>query len=213
VQNIGGIANVTYLPPGGRAEDVIAFDTGPGNMVIDALARRLAGVDFDEGGRRAAEGQVDEELLNELMRHPFLQTPPPRSTGREQFGDAFVERLSARCRRLGLTTASTLATATAFTARSIAGSYFDYLMPNGPVDEVVLSGGGAHNETLVAMLSQYLRGRVPVIRSDQLGLPVDFKEALAFAVLASEAACGRPANLPAASGASGPRVLGSLTTP
>ncbi len=267
VQNIGGIANVTYLPPachpvwretarpessksssksseaadsarcrvllldarglplllphiagshtapGPSPAEVIAFDTGPGNMVIDGLARRLAGKPCDEDGRLAAAGEVHEGLLNELLDHPCFRTPPPRATGREEFGSGFVAALARRAADLGLSTAATLATATAFTARSIAESYREHLRPHGPVNEVVLSGGGAHNPTLVAMLARELGADVRVMKSDAVGLPVDFKEAIAFAVLASEAVRGRPANLPAVTGADGPRILGSLTAP
>jgi|YNPBryantNP2012_1023418.scaffolds.fasta_scaffold02735_7 anhydro-N-acetylmuramic acid kinase len=235
VQNIGGIANVTYLPPslppvppnsppfpptlggqggGGRGPggqgEVIAFDTGPGNMLIDyAAGRATAGAwAYDRDGALAAQGRVDEALLAGLMAEPYLKQPPPKTTGRELFGVQFGARVWERAEAAGLAPCDIVATLTAFTARSIAQAYRDFL-PRLP-DEVIVSGGGARNPMVMA----FLRAELPtarVIPSDELGLPADAKEAVAFAVLAYETWHGRPGNLPAATGARRAVVLGSIT--
>jgi len=210
VQNIGGVANVTFLPAGGGLDDVVAFDTGPGNMIIDRLAERISGGKntCDRGGRLAAAGGVDAKLLGELMRHPYLRRRPPKSTGREQFGRAFADALAARAAERDLPPADLLATATAFTAASIANAYRRFAP--GPVDEVLLCGGGAHNRTLVAMLTDRLRPAA-VTSTDAVGIPGDAKEAVAFAILAAATLRGIPAHAPAATGAARPVLLGSIT--
>ncbi len=210
VQNIGGIANVTFLPAGGSLDEVVAFDTGPGNMIIDRLAERVTGGKhaYDRGGRLAAAGAVNATLLAELMRHPYLRRRPPKSTGREQFGWAFADGLADRAAKRGLPPADLLATATAFTAAAIADAYRRFAP--GPIDEVLLCGGGAHNRTLVAMLTDRLRPAA-VTSTDTLGIPADAKEAVAFAILAAATLRGTPANVPAATGAARPVLLGSIT--
>ena len=226
VQNIGGIANVTYLPPrstddftpvpssseeqGGGAQGALAFDTGPGNMLMDDAAGRATGGAwaYDRDGVLASRGRVDEILLAELLAEPYLKLPPPKTTGRELFGTQFGGRAWARGQAAGLAGHDIVATLTAFTARSIAQAYRDFL-PRLP-DEVIVSGGGAHNPALMAMLRAALPA-AHVVASDALGLPGDAKEALAFAVLAYETWHGRPGNLPAATGACRAVVLGSIT--
>ncbi|MCX5656034.1 MAG: anhydro-N-acetylmuramic acid kinase [Planctomycetota bacterium] len=209
VQNIGGIANVTYLPAGGGAGDVIAFDTGPGNMMIDRVAwhatRGKAG--YDKDGRLAARGRVDERLLGELMRHPYLRRRPPKSTGRETFGVQMTDALWRRARRRGLSPCDILATVTALTARSIAEAYRRFLpaMPG----EVILCGGGADNPTLLAMLRrELLPARVAPM--DEFGLDPRAKEAVSFAILAYATAEGIPNNVPSATGARRAVVLGKV---
>lgn len=206
VQNIGGIANVTYL----AGDMTMAFDTGPGNMLMDdAAARATAGAwTYDRDGTLAAQGRVDEALLAELMAEPYLKQPPPKTTGRELFGAQFGGRVWARAEAAGLTPCDIVATLTAFTARSIAQAYRDFF-PR-PADEVIVSGGGSRNPTLMAMLRRELPA-ARVVTSDEMGLPADAKEAVAFAVLAYETWHGRPGNLPAATGARRPVVLGSIT--
>jgi anhydro-N-acetylmuramic acid kinase len=208
VQNIGGIANVTWLPAGCGAEDVVAFDTGPGNMVIDRLAQRATKgrVSYDEDGRMAARGSVDEKLLAELMRHPFLRRRPPRSTGREEFGAQFADKLWRRVGRRKISANDLIATATAFTARSIADAYGRFL-PGG-VDEVILCGGGAHNRTLVKMLKAETVMRV--MRSEEIGVDGDAREAMSFAILAWAAEKGVAGNVPGATGAERGAVLGKI---
>ncbi|MGQ9490660.1 MAG: anhydro-N-acetylmuramic acid kinase [Anaerolineae bacterium] len=217
-QNIGGIANVTYLPPLSAARDAIAFDTGPGNMLIDYAASRMtAGAwTYDRDGTLAAQGRVDRELLAAWLAAPYFQQPPPKTTGRELFGAQFGAQAWAEAEARGLADPDIVATLTALTAYSIAYSYRAFL-PRLP-DEVIVSGGGARNPTLVAMLRQALEevrtggeGPVRVVLSDALGLPAEAKEAVAFAMLAYESWHGRPGNLPSATGARHPVVLGSLT--
>ncbi|HIE53289.1 MAG TPA: anhydro-N-acetylmuramic acid kinase [Armatimonadetes bacterium] len=211
VQNIGGIANVTYLPAGGGLEEVLAFDTGPGNMLIDGLVRALTqGQETcDWNGRQAARGRVEPGLLRELLAHPFFAQVPPKSTGREAFGEPMVTQMLAEGRRRGLKADDLIATATALTVETIAQSYERFLLPRGPVEEVILSGGGAANPTLRRMLKARL-GPIPVRLSDEFGLPSETKEALVFAVLAWETLRGRPSNVPSATGAKRPVVLGKI---
>lgn len=209
VQNIGGIANVTYLPPGDDPDLVLAFDTGPGNMLIDDAARRATdgAWAFDRDGALAARGRVDEALLADLLAHPFLARTPPKTTGREQFGVQFGAEVWARARARGLAAEDAVATLTAFTAASIADAYRRFL-PRRP-DEVILGGGGVNNPTLVAMLRQRL-APARLLSHEDLGLSSDAKEALAFALLAYETIHGRPGNLPSCTGASRRVVLGKI---
>lgn len=206
VQNIGGIGNVTYLAPGAPPR---AFDTGPGNVLIDEAVRHLTGGarGFDEDGRMAAAGRVDEGLLADWLEHPFFKTAPPRSTGRELFGPAEARAMAEAALAAGLRPEDAVATITALTAWSIAEAYERYC---GPVDEVILSGGGARNPVLRAMIAAALSG-VAVRQADELGLDGDAKEAVAFAVLGYAALHGWPANLTGATGAREPAVLGSIT--
>lgn len=209
VQNIGGIANVTFLLAGGQQDDVVAFDTGPGNMVIDGVVRLISGNKqrCDRGGKMAARGTVDKKLLDEMLRHPFLQRRPPKSTGREEFGADFAERIYHRCKKKGLTDVDIVATVTAFTAQSIARAYRQFL-PAVP-DEMILCGGGAHNETLVEMLHSELP-EVKMLSTDDFGISVDAKEAVSFAILAWATIRGQPNNVPGATGAEQPVVLGKI---
>ncbi|MFH1709101.1 MAG: anhydro-N-acetylmuramic acid kinase [Planctomycetota bacterium] len=208
--NIGGIANITWLPAGGRASGIIAFDTGPGNMIIDRLAWHASAGrrDYDRDGKLAAQGTVDGRLLAGLMRHAFLKRRPPKSTGREEFGVQFADRLWLRARKARMRPADLLATATAFTALSIAGACTRFLP--GPVDELVLCGGGAHNPTLVAMLRGALPAGVRITAPEKYGVTADFREALAFAVLAWATVKGMAGNVPSATGARWPVVLGKI---
>lgn len=201
VQNIGGIGNVTYLPAGCDLERVVAFDTGPGNMLIDALTSRFFGRPYDEGGAIAAEGQVLPDLLAELMAHPYLGLEPPKSTGRELFGVQFAARLHGRGDPADL-----VATATAFTAHAIADAYRRFL---GPVDEVIVGGGGARNPTLMRMLAAVLPG-VRVVDHEAVGINSDAKEAIAFALLANDCILGLPTNVPGATGCRERAVLGKI---
>jgi anhydro-N-acetylmuramic acid kinase len=206
--NVGGIANLTYLPAGAGPEDILAFDTGPGNMVMDGLVRRMTSgrESFDRDGRRARAGRVHERLLGELLRHPFLRRRPPKSTGRETFGAAFVEKLLDRGSALGLSEADLVATAAALTVETIRRACGR--LP-GRVDEVILSGGGARNPALVEMLREAL-APAPVRLTDELGLDADVKEAVSFAVLAAATIRGRPGNVPSATGAERSVVLGKI---
>jgi len=205
LQNIGGIANVTLV--GERRADLVAFDNGPGNMPLDTVARAASGgaEPFDRDGVRAARGRVDPEVLAELHRHPYLSRPVPKSTGREDFGKEFVYPLLVRFndRKDDL-----LATLTRFSAEAIARSYRE-MLPAMP-DEVFVSGGGALNPTLMKHLAELL-APVPVQSIAVLGVDPEAKEAIAFAVLANQTLFGAPGNVPAVTGAAGPRVLGKLS--
>lgn len=205
--NLGGIANVTVL--GDRLETVRAFDLGPANMPLDAVVQAWTGDAelFDRDGARAAAGRVDERLLAELLRHPFLAAPPPKSTGRETFGQAFVTPLLSR---FAGREADLLATLTRFVADAVAGGLRRHV--TGGIDELLVSGGGARNRTLMRALRESL-APIPVRALDEVGMDPDAKEAVAFAVLANETLFGRPGNLPAATGAAGPRVLGKIVLP
>jgi anhydro-N-acetylmuramic acid kinase len=198
--NIGGIANITAIPAGAPAEDVVAFDTGPGNMAIDALTREL-GHRYDRGGKIAESGCVNTELLDELMADPYYRRKPPKSAGREQYGAGFVERL----KKTGLATEDLVATATVLTAATMALS----IRPFGPA-ELIASGGGVHNPQIMGHLAAFLPG-VAISTSTDHGIDADAKEAIAFAVLAHETWRGRPANLPSATGARRAVLLGDIT--
>ena len=209
VQNIGGIANVTFIPGGGKSDEILAFDTGPGNMVIDGIIRLASGGkrNFDRGGKTAARGTVDDKLLGEMLKHPFLRRRPPKSTGREEFGAAFTERLHRRAVRRGLSDADIVATVTAFTARSIKRAYRRFL-PAMP-DEMILCGGGANNSTLVEMLRSELAD-VKMLSTGDFGISVDAKEAVSFAILAWATIKAKANNVPGATGARQPVVLGKI---
>ena len=211
IQNIGGIANVTLLPAGGGIDDIIAFDTGPGNMIMDALITAFTGGEktYDEDGALSALGQVDERLLAWLMMHDYLARRPPKSTGREEFGAAFVTTLLERAEAEDIGADDLLATAVAFTAESIARAYKDFILLEHKIDEVVLGGGGSYNATLRRMLQERLAG-IPIFLHEDLGISGDAKEALAFAILGNETMLGRPANVPSATGARRRVVLGKI---
>jgi anhydro-N-acetylmuramic acid kinase len=216
VQNIGGIGNLTFLPPRAESDDVIAFDTGPGNMVIDALVTALTHgrPTFDRNGRLAARGTVSEELLAELMAHPFLLRRPPKTTGREEFGEMFVGRMLASARRLHLRTEDMVATATALTASSIADAYRRFVFPKLEAAElgrlqIILGGGGARNPTLHRMLACQI-GVGELLTHEDFGIANAAKEALAFAILAHETLLGKPGNVPSATGARHAAVLGKV---
>jgi anhydro-N-acetylmuramic acid kinase len=209
VQNIGGISNVTFLPNGCSRSELIAFDTGPGNMVIDSIIRLTTDGkrNFDRNGKMAERGAVDRELLSDMLRHSFLRRRPPKSTGREEFGAAFAEQLYRRAVENGLSNADLVATVTAFTASSIARAY-RRILPTMP-DEMILCGGGAHNRALVKMLRAELPD-VKMLLTDDFGISVDAKEAVSFAILAWATMKGMTNNVPAATGAEQPVVLGKI---
>jgi anhydro-N-acetylmuramic acid kinase len=212
LQNLGGIGNVTRVPPRGSGEPVFAFDTGPANALIDAAVEIATGGRhrYDRDGRLAARGRVDEALLAELLRHPYFAAEPPKSTGREEFGRPFVERLVEAVAPEGdQDWMDLIATLTELTARTVADAYARWVVPRG-VDEVVLTGGGGRNPVLAGRIRTLLHP-LPVLEGGALDVDPDAKEAVAFAVLAWAHLRGIPANLPSATGAAGPRVLGSLT--
>ena len=213
LQNIGGIANLTAIPAGAAADRIVAFDTGPGNMVIDALAQELFAKPFDRNGAFAAEGAVIAPVLAAALRNPYFQLKPPRTAGREQFGREYAARFLADCRRHSEKPEDALATATALTAETIARSYKRFVYPRmkGGVDYIV-SGGGARNHTLMAILAQRLAPLgCELAASEEFGLPVEAKEAAAFALLAWQTWHRLPGNVPAATGAARHAILGQVT--
>lgn len=209
VQNIGGIANVTFLPGGCQQDDIIAFDTGPGNMVIDGIIRLISGgrKRYDVGGKMAAQGTIDKHLLSELLRHPFFRRRPPKSTGREEFGADFAEGIYRRAGKKGLADADIVTTVTALTTKSISQAYLRFL-PAMP-DELILCGGGSHNCALVEMLHAELPD-VKMLSTDDFGISVDAREAVSFAILAWTTIKGMTNNVPAATGAERPVILGKI---
>jgi anhydro-N-acetylmuramic acid kinase len=210
--NIGGIANVTVIPADASPLDIVGFDTGPGNMVSDALVWHFTWEreHYDAGGRVAALGKVNEMLLADALSHPFFLRPPPKSAGREQFGHAFVARYFLSRRRPCFE--DLLRTAVELTARTIAGSLARFVFPRVKMHRLIASGGGAHNRLLVKRLVELLP-HLTVELSERYGLPVDAKEAIAFAILADRTLHGLPGNLPSVTGARRAVVLGKIVKP
>jgi len=218
VQNIGGIANLTAIPASAAASNVIAFDTGPGNMVIDAVTEKLFGQPFDRDGRIAAFGKVLDQVVRGILRRRFFRQAPPKTAGREEFGREFVREFLRSCGRSRKQ--DVVATATALTAKSIAHALRRFVLKTSnsarkpAFHEMILSGGGTKNSTLVAMLTGELAPLGLRLRvSDELGLPSAAKEAAAFAVLAQETWHRRSSNLPSATGARRAAVLGKISYP
>lgn len=208
--NIGGIANVTVVPPDGK---LAAFDTGPGNMAIDGAMRLLTSgrEHMDRDGAMAAKGVVIDEFLDYLLGHPYFNEPPPKSTGREDFGPEVYLRDAIASRR-DQPHEDIMATVTTAVAYSIVRAFNRWIKPNYDVTRFIISGGGAHNKTLVSRIKAGLPG-LTMRLSDSYGIPVDAREAIAFAILGNETICGTPANVPSATGASHPCVLGKITPP
>jgi anhydro-N-acetylmuramic acid kinase len=196
--NIGGIANFTYLERGGKPEDVIAFDTGPGNMVIDAMMKKLFDKPFDRNGVNARKGTVNEELFMQLVTHPFIHKKPPKSTGREIFGEKFIKNLMDKVPE-GISPYDIITTVTEFTAWSVFHAFVTYVKTSDLLDELIVSGGGAKNRYILKALTEYFDG-TNVMISDETGIPVEAKEAVCFAVLANETIDGRFGNLPSVTG-------------
>ena len=216
VQNIGGIANLTAIPAGADASRVFAFDTGPGNMVIDSVTEALCGRAFDRGGKIGASGKVLQSVLDTMLRRHFFKAKPPKTAGREEFGREFVGEFLRQCR--GARKQDVVATATALTAGSIADAVRRFVIKKSNSSErnsfreMILSGGGARNATLVGMLAESLAPLAIQLRfSDEFGLPSEAKEAVAFAVLAYETWNRRASNVPSATGAKRAAVLGKIS--
>jgi anhydro-N-acetylmuramic acid kinase len=214
LQNIGGIANLTAIPAGAGPEAVIAFDTGPGNMVMDALALELFGKPFDRNGSLAARGGVLGPVLRAELRNKYFTRKPAKAAGREEFGREYAARFLAACRKVSRKPEDALATAAALTAESITLSYERFVLPfmkDGRVDYIV-SGGGARNATLMAMLAQRLEPLgCEVAAIEDFGLPAEAKEAAAFALMAWQTWHRLPGNVPAATGAERAVVLGQVS--
>jgi anhydro-N-acetylmuramic acid kinase len=216
IQNLGGIANLTFLPPHAELDDVIAFDTGPGNMVIDAVVTALSRgrQTYDLNGRLAAAGRTSQKLLDECMKHGFIRRGLPKTTGREEFGEPFARRLLARARGLRLSNADIVTTVTEFTAASIANAYRRFVLPKLKASQlnalqVILGGGGVKNPALVRLLFEHI-GVGTLCAHEDFGIDSSAKEPLAFAILAHETLLGRPSNVPSATGAQRAAVLGKI---
>lgn len=209
--NIGGIANVTVIPAWARARDVLAFDTGPGNMVIDALVRHFTGgkKSFDRNARMATLGRLEPGLLAELLEHPFFRARPPKSAGREEFGAEYAQRAIDWGHKNASRPEDLIHTATVLTAMTIVDAFRRWILPRVKVQQLIVSGGGARNPLLLAQLKAGLPG-IKLSGSGKFGVPEAGKEAFAFAVLAYETFHGRPANLPSATGARCPAILGKI---
>lgn len=209
--NIGGIANVTVIPAGARPSDVFAFDTGPGNMVIDSLIHRhtRGKQSYDRDAKFALSGRTVPELLARLLREPYLRRRPPKTTGRELFGETYTQNVVTwgQSHHVGL--ADLVRSVTLFTALSIADSFERLILPRVKVNELIVSGGGAKNPLIMAQLAASLPG-IEVVRADRFGVPSEAKEAFSFAVLAYERYHGRPNNLPSATGAKHGAILGKI---
>jgi anhydro-N-acetylmuramic acid kinase len=211
VQNIGGIANLTAIPANASPNSVVAFDTGPGNMLIDAVTDQLFGKAFDRDGRIAGSGAVLDPVISDAMRGAFFRRKPPKTAGREEFGREFAQNFIRRCGRADKR--DIVATASALTARSIADALRRFVMHRtGTYRDFIVSGGGASNPTLMAMLANELRPLGLQIRtSDEFGLPSEAKEAAAFALLAFQTWNRKPSNVPSATGAKRPAILGKIS--
>lgn len=219
LQNLGGIANMTAIPAGASIHDLLAFDSGPSNMVIDACMERIYGKPFDRSGATAKRGMVIPTVIGRLLQQPYFSAPPPKSCGREEYGEKFVDSFLALCRKVGAKDADIIATATALTAESILDAYRRFVWPHlgqkAPLAhgvEYVVAGGGAKNETLMAMLRSGLEPLGVRLRTtDELGVPTQAKEGVAFALMAWLTWNGLPGNVPSATGAPRPVILGKVT--
>ena len=210
--NLGGIANITVLPRAAKPQQVFAFDTGPANMLIDALVAHFTygRRRFDDNARLASHGRSIPALLDELLRDAYLRIAPPKSTGREYYGNAYLRKLLALGQRYRAKPNDLIRAATIFTALSVVDALNSFVLPKTKIHQLIVSGGGAHNPLILAQLSAALPG-IEVLPSSRLGIPEDAKEAFAFSLLAYETFHQRPANLPSATGARGPAILGKIS--
>jgi len=211
LQNIGGIANLTFLPANASPRDVTAFDTGPGNMLIDALMQHysLGKLSYDKDGKVAAKGNVDKALLEKLLTHPYFGREPPKTTGREMFWKNYTAKIIEYAEKNRLAFEDVVATATAFTVETIAMAYESFILPSCAIDEVYVSGGGVKNRTIMQGLRERLQG-IKVFEYDRLGIPSEAKEAVLMAILANEYVMENPSNLRKATGARRNVILGTL---
>ena len=210
--NLGGIANITVIPAAAKPAQILAFDTGPANMLIDALVAHFTHgrQRYDKDARLAQQGRAIPALLDRLMRDPYLKLPPPKSTGREYYGRTYVKRILALGRRHKARPDDLILAATIFTALSIVDALNRFVLPKTNIHQLIISGGGAHNPLIIAQLAAALP-QIEIVRSSNLGVPEDAKESFAFAILAYETFHGRPSNLPSATGARRPAILGKIS--
>lgn len=211
ILNLGGIANITVIDKSGEA--IMAFDTGPANMIIDQAAKVFFNTECDMNGSFAAKGKVNEQLLSELMQHPYFKLKPPKTTGREDFGKQYTDPLLDRLEKENIAKEDILATLTALTAKSIAESYKNFIAPQVRIKRLVLGGGGTENETLKKMLLQYFPDKITLHKHEDFGISSKFKEALLFAILAYTTHFGIANNVPSCTGASRKVSLGTICCP
>lgn len=208
LQNIGGIGNLTFLNGSLDIDDIFAFDTGPGNMMINEACHLLYNIPYDDHGQIAKQGEIIPSLLDELMNHPYMQKIPPKSTGREDFGEFFVKNLLqkyAHCKKEDIITTFTM-----FTAKSIAFHYQRDILSKYSLDDVIIGGGGSHNDTLIQFIKDEL-SPIPVYTQDEIGYSSDAKEAIAFAILGNETLNHHPSNVKSSTGAKRYVILGQIT--
>ena len=214
--NIGGISNITFLPADGRIGQVTAFDTGPGNMVIDGLAEKFTNgrLSMDKDGEMASRGTVNRQLLSYLLRDPYLCKKPPKTTGREYFGEGYADKIISISEEMDISKPDTMATATYLTAAFILESYRRYIKPFHKADRLITGGGGSYNPTLLGYLRKEMeKEKIAVTTQEEEGYNSDAKEAVAFAILANETLSGRCNNMPAVTGASREAVMGKISLP
>lgn len=210
--NLGGIANITVIPAGAKPSKIFAFDTGPANMLIDALASHFTKgrKRFDQNARLAEQGQTNLKLLETLLKDPFLKVAPPKSTGREYYGQPFLKRVLALGKKYHAKPNDLIRTATIFSALSIVDALHRFVLPKTKISQLIISGGGAHNPLLIGQLSAALKN-IEILPSSKFGIPENAKEAYAFALLAYETIHRRPSNLLSATGAQHPAILGKIS--
>ncbi|MFA6990196.1 MAG: anhydro-N-acetylmuramic acid kinase, partial [Candidatus Gastranaerophilaceae bacterium] len=204
IQNIGGIGNVTVVSPNC---DSFAFDTGPGNVLIDYFTNKFFNMSYDRNGDIAKSGKIDTEWLNWLLENPYLKLKPPKTTGRELFGENYAESILSNA---PYKPEDVIATITAFTAKTIKNAYTDFVFPKTKIDEIVLGGGGAYNKTLISLLNKEFDYNIKIKTHEDFGISNKFKEAIAFALLAYTSYYGIPNNVPSCTGAIKKVVLGKI---
>lgn len=208
LQNIGGIGNVTFIPGNGREEEIFAFDTGPGNMIIDEACQRLFDKPYDANGEIAAKGSINNEMLQDLMKHDYINKVPPKTTGREVFGEEYTKDILEKYKYVKKE--DFLATVTMFTAKTISENYKRFILSKYSLDKIIIGGGGAHNKTLLKFISNELEG-IKVCTQDEIGFSSDAKEAVAFVILGNETLHGAASNVISATGAKKRVILGNIT--
>jgi len=211
VHNIGGISNLTFLPKGGVIDKVVAFDTGPGNMLIDGLVSHLSKRQkpFDRDGEWASKGKINNDLLFFMMEHPFIKKPPPKATGREEFGEVFLCKVLTKAEELKITEDDLVTTITAYTAESIIFNYKDHIFKIDRPSEIIFCGGGVHNQFLMDRIKNQL-SKITISTTDKYGISPDALEAISFAILANETIHGNFSNLPSVTGAKRKVILGKI---
>ncbi|NCB02312.1 MAG: anhydro-N-acetylmuramic acid kinase [Spirochaetia bacterium] len=213
IQNIGGIGNATVLPKGDQQSSIFAFDTGPGNMIIDEIVSLHTNMEqlYDDEGKIGKSGKVEEGVIEHFMKDPYYKKSPPKSTGREVYGKDFTQTFIEKCGEYNLSFSDCVATATAFTAQTIAHSYKEYILPRYSISKVLVCGGGALNSTLLEMIQQRLPKEIEVTTISAYGIPDQGREAMAFAIMGHRSLLGEPGNLVLVTGARVPVVLGTIT--